>query len=122
MSPRRLFASAVVSLALIAVSTGPAAEAGPIGATNSGRHQIPVIRISQYTYHPQRLTVRPQQPVVVVSFDYILHSIPHTVTSNDGLFSVRPRPLAIFRAPKAVGQYGYHCQIHSWMTGVLIVS
>ena len=46
-----------------------------------------------------------------------------TVTADDGSFniSIGPGKTATFTAPSAAGDYKFHCNIHSQMTGTLTV-
>jgi plastocyanin len=51
-------------------------------------------------------------------------SIQHTVTSNEGLFDAGPiSPGDTFdNTFDSTGEFGYHCSIHPFMTGVVIVN
>ena len=51
-------------------------------------------------------------------------SIQHTVTSDEGLFDSGPRsPGDTFdNTFDSTGEFGYHCAIHPFMTGVVIVN
>ena len=50
-------------------------------------------------------------------------SIQHTVTSDEGLFDAGPiSPGDTFENTfDSAGEFGYHCAIHPFMTGVVIV-
>ena len=50
-------------------------------------------------------------------------TVEHTVTADDGSFniSIGPGKTATFTAPSAAGDYKFHCNIHSKMTGTLTV-
>jgi len=51
-------------------------------------------------------------------------SIQHTVTSDEGLFDAGPiSPGNTFENTfDSAGEFGYHCAIHPFMTGVIIVN
>jgi plastocyanin len=78
------------------------------------------ISISDFKFVPQTLTVRHGAPVRVTNSD----SAPHTVTADDGHSfdsgTVATGDSATIRAAKA-GRFPYHCTIHPFMKGVLVV-
>jgi plastocyanin len=79
------------------------------------------IVIHNFAFAPGSIKVRPGQKVRVVNRD----SVAHTVTSTSGKFNtgdVGPGKTVTFTAPAKAGRYPYRCNIHQYMTGVLVVS
>lgn len=65
-------------------------------------------------------TVAPGSTVTVTNSD----SVSHTLTANGGAFDtgiIAAGATKSFVAPSANGQYGFHCSIHSSMTGTLTI-
>jgi plastocyanin len=108
-----IFAACIATLALLIgvdAVTGSAAAPTP---------KIPTIVISNFTYSGA-LTVKPGVKVRVENHD----SFSHTLTNNGGVFDTGIIPGGKVRsiiAPKRVGNFKFHCNIHSTMTGVLHV-
>jgi plastocyanin len=95
-----------------------AASAAALAATpQSGS----TIVISNFSFSPGSIKVRPGQKVRVVNRD----SVAHTVTSTTGKFNtgdINPGSSVTFAAPKKPGRYPYRCNIHQYMVGVVVVS
>ncbi|MDX6308164.1 MAG: hypothetical protein QOI06_1210 [Nocardioidaceae bacterium] len=102
----------LVSLAAVGVANARQShQAAPL--------RTPTITISMFTFNTP-LRVRHGVNVRVVNRD----AVTHTVTSNKaGKFNVvvPARSTAFFRAPSTAGRYGFHCNIHPQMTGILRV-
>lgn len=79
------------------------------------------IVIQNFSFSPGSIKVTPGQTIKVVNRD----SVTHTVTSITGKFNtgdVHPGQVVTFTAPKKPGRYPYRCNIHQYMTGVVVVS
>ena len=77
------------------------------------------VKIDNFSFTPQALTVHPGTKVTWVNKD----DVPHTVTSVDKKFGSRALDTDeqfsfTFSAP---GTYSYFCSIHPHMTGKVIV-
>jgi plastocyanin len=77
------------------------------------------VKIDNFRFAPQTLTVHPGTKVTWVNQD----DVPHTVTSNDKKFKSRAldtgeRFSFTFAAP---GTYSYFCSVHPHMTGKIVV-
>ena len=101
---------ALAAFALSAVTVE--AKAGP-------PPQTAVVRIGNFTFAQQTLTVRPGTTVTWVNDD----DIPHTVVAKN--FSFRSKVLDTgdrfsFTFANA-GQFAYFCSLHPHMTGTIIV-
>jgi plastocyanin len=78
-----------------------------------------MVKMDNFTFTPQTLTVRSGTTVTWVNKD----DVPHTVTSTDKKFKSRAldtdeRFSFTFSAP---GTYNYFCSVHPHMTGKVIV-
>ena len=107
---RRAIHAIVTAAVLVALPTHPAAAA------------TAAVTIQNFAFTPQTLTVAPGTTVTWTMKD----SPPtkHTVTSYDGSWgspdlSLNQTYSHTFSSP---GTYGYHCNIHSYMTGTITVS
>jgi plastocyanin len=77
------------------------------------------VKIDNFSFTPQTLTVHPGTTVTWVNKD----DVPHTVTSTNKKFKSRAldtdeRFSFTFSAP---GTYEYYCSVHPKMTGKIIV-
>ena len=100
-------------VAQMKAASAVAASARPTSAST--------IVIHNFAFAPGSIKVRPGQKVRVVNRD----SVAHTVTSTSGKFNtgdVGPGKTVTFTAPAKAGRYPYRCNIHQYMTGVLVVS
>jgi plastocyanin len=107
----------VVAAALVAGCGGGAHDttaSAPSGGTRSS------ISIRDFKFSPDPISVRSGARVQVTNSD----SAPHSVTADDGKSfdsgTVQPGASGSIQAPGA-GTYAYHCTIHPFMTGTLVV-
>lgn len=96
----------------MAFAAAPApAQLAPAAAT---------VKIDNFTFGPQALTVAPGTTVTWVNQD----DIPHTVVASDGksfrskVLDTGDRFSFTFARP---GRFGYFCSIHPHMTGTVLV-
>jgi plastocyanin len=103
------------TLALSAIGTLVAAviAASPVRAEDAE------VKIDNFTFNPQQITVKAGTTVTWVNHD----DIPHTATSKTGVF--RSKALDTddkfsftFATP---GSYPYFCALHPHMTGTIVV-
>ena len=78
------------------------------------------VTISGMAFSPASITIKAGQTVTWVNQD----SIAHTVTSDQGLWDPGSlAPGASYQQTFATaGQYAYHCTIHPFMTGTVVVT
>ncbi|GJE40787.1 cupredoxin domain-containing protein [Methylobacterium persicinum] len=112
-SLRRWFYPAAVLTAALALGLNPA-TAGPADTA-----QERIVRIDNFTFSPEVVTVAPGTTVTWINGD----DIPHTVVSPSGRF--RSKTLDTddrftFTFP-AKGEYPYFCSLHPHMTGKVVV-
>jgi plastocyanin len=112
----------LVATALVAAGCGGGGGAPSAGAAPSAGGSLTKssgITIDNFKFSPSTSRVAAGARVAVANND----STAHTVTANDGSFdsgTVNPGDSTSFRAP-AAGSYAYHCTIHPFMKGTLIV-
>jgi plastocyanin len=102
--------------------SGTATTSTPSGASpaSSPAPSPSAVKIDNFAFHPATLTVSGDARVNVTNDD----STAHTVTANDGnsfdTGQIDPGKSSRLSALKA-GRYPYHCSIHSFMHGTLVV-
>jgi plastocyanin len=98
---------------LLGLAAGVAVMAAPAGAEDA------VVKIENFTFGPQRVTVKAGTTVTWTNQD----DIPHTVSSATKAF----RSKALDTDDKfsftftTVGVYEYFCSLHPHMTGTIVV-
>jgi plastocyanin len=106
-----IWISGVLAAAILAAAPGPRAAAAPDA-------QIEV-KIDQFTFSPQQITVKAGTTVTWTNED----DIPHTVAASSRLF----RSKALDTHDKfsftftTTGTYEYFCSLHPHMTGTIAV-
>ena len=112
---RNILQAAVFALGLMAASDpAMAAQAAPAAAAAG-----PTVKIDNFVFGPEALTVAVGTTVTWINQD----DIPHTVVANDKTFRSKvldsdERFSFTFTKP---GEYGYFCSLHPHMTGKVIV-
>ena len=117
-----LLSTAAVAAALVTGcgggGSGPSAGAAPSAGGSSGTSSA--ITISNFKFSPGTLRAQNGAGIKVANDD----SAAHTVTADDGHSfdsgTVDPGASTTIRAP-AAGTYSYHCTIHPFMKGKLVV-
>ncbi len=123
---RRLFMPGLVLLTLAVVASLPACSGG-YGAANpttTSKTSAPAasgnsVSISGFAFSPATLTVSVGTTVTWTNND----STTHTITSDTGVFNsgnVANGKTYSYKFTTA-GTYAYHCSIHSYMKGTVIV-
>jgi plastocyanin len=116
---RKLHFLVIVALAVML----GALAAAPASASTDGGTRLRHMRINYLSFHPNRATVKPGTEIDVTNLDGLREGIPHSVTADDGSFDTDPfTDYATFFAPLTPGSYPYHCEIHPFMHGMLIVA
>jgi plastocyanin len=114
---RRYLAILATCIATLALLIGVDAVTGTAAAPPAPK--IATIVISNFTYSGT-LTVPPGARVRVENHD----SFSHTLTNNGNKFDTGVIPAGkarAFIAPRKVGNFKFHCNIHSSMMGTLHV-
>lgn len=84
--------------------------------------EIPKVRIeiSNFTFSPNTITVKPGEIITITNRD----TVGHSLTSDSGLFDtgiLSKNESSEVKAPIEPGEYGYHCTPHPNMKGKIIV-
>ena len=106
------------ALALIVVAGVATTTISPAGA-GARRHADEIV-ISNFMFSPMSLRVAPGAVITVLNKDTVVH----TLSAIQGQFNtgdIRHDQTKRFKAPKRPGTYHYICNIHQFMTGVIIV-
>jgi amicyanin len=88
-------------------------------AATASRAADTEVKIDNFTYNPQQITVKAGTTVTWTNHD----DIPHTVTSKTGIFKSKALDTDdafsfTFATP---GSYPYFCALHPHMTGTIVV-
>ena len=102
-----------IVLAVAVFTTATALPAAPAQAADS------VVLIDQFTFTPQRITVKAGATVTWTNED----DVPHTIASSSKLFKSKALDTGdkfsfTFTTP---GTYEYFCSLHPHMTGAVVV-
>jgi plastocyanin len=125
MALRRIISSLVVAgtaAALLAGCGGSSTSATARATTSTGGSSSrgSAIKMDNFAFSPATLTASHGAAVGVTNDD----SAAHTVTADDGhsfdTGSIAPGESGQLTAPKP-GRYAYHCTIHPFMHGTLVV-
>ena len=114
---RKLFftgSMAVLSLALAALLV-----LHPTGAKSEAAVSPMEVRVDNFTFGPDTLTVPVNSTVTWINKD----DVPHVIASNDGLFKSKALDTDdkySYTFSKA-GTYSYYCSIHPKMVGKIVV-
>jgi plastocyanin len=89
------------------------------GPTTSAQAADSEVKIGNFTFAPQRITVKAGTTVIWINED----DIPHTVASSSKLFKSKALDSEdkfsfTFTTP---GTYEYFCSLHPHMTGAIVV-
>jgi len=107
-----LATTVMIAMLLLAGTPSVAANDQPAGASAD-------VKIDNFSFGPQTLTVSVGTTVVWTNRD----DIPHTVVSTDGVFKSKVRDTDekfSYTFTKA-GTYPYFCSVHPKMTGKVVV-
>jgi YVTN family beta-propeller protein len=125
-APRKIVVQPGASVPAAAMTDMPGmAQPTPAPATSSSAPLAAVdpaqdsVSISNFAFSPKSLTVGAGQSVTFTNND----SVAHTTTTSSAWDSGDIQPGASYRlsVPSTAGTYAFHCSIHPFMTGTLIV-
>jgi len=103
----------VVMIAIVLLAGSPSVTANDQSAASAE------VKIDNFSFGPQTLTVPVGATVTWTNHD----DIPHTVVSTDGVFKskVRDTDETFSYTFAKTGTYSYYCTIHPKMTGQVVV-
>jgi plastocyanin len=109
------------AVAAVAVTLALSGAAG-VSASAAGGHRLrghdAEVEIQGFAYHPGKLTVRRGTKVVFANHD----SATHTATDRGSFDTGRIRPgHSVAVTLRRAGVYAYHCTIHPFMHGKIVV-
>jgi plastocyanin len=122
LAPVGIVAALVFAIALIAAPSVPNGAAGPGEKAPSGA--VVHVTIHNFSFSPNPTLARPGEMVEVTNHDGVAHTFS-AMSGDKSMFTtgpIVPNQTRTVVAPMIPGSYPYHCQIHSFMTGVLVVT
>lgn len=110
----RLLGAAAVTVLVAAAVFSSATAAG----RDDRRAKAVRVEISEFSFHPHTLHVAPGTRVVFANTDPTAHTATRPGSFETG--HIRPGNSVTVRLRRA-GVYAYHCSIHSFMHGKIVV-
>jgi plastocyanin len=117
MTKRKLLFSSLALMLPLALATVLVLH--PTRAKSEDKASALEVRVDNFTFGPDTLTVPVNSTVTWVNKD----DLPHTIASNDGLFKSKALDTEdkySYTFTKA-GTYAYFCSIHPKMVGKIVV-
>jgi plastocyanin len=119
VKPRHAICSLTVIAGTALLLAGCGGDSEPAASANA-RGSASTVKISDFKFAPASVTVKPDAGVTVSNQD----STAHTATADDGQSfdtgALDPGSSQTIAVSKP-GTYPYHCSIHSFMHGTLVV-
>jgi plastocyanin len=109
-------ATTAVLLVVVLLSTAPASGSGRHRADRRARAVH--VDIGEFSFHPHTLRVNRGTRVVFANHDPTAHTATRRGSFNTG--HIRPGHSVVVRLRRA-GVYAYHCTIHPFMHGKIVV-
>ena len=128
MASRAVAGLAAVALVVLGVSVASAGGSGGTPATSQGSPgsgTVLVVIIKNFQFSPASPHVSPGQRIRVKNEDAVAHTLSagpadrFTKFFNTGL--IQPGQAKFIVAPKQPGAYPFFCQVHHFMTGMMVV-
>jgi len=115
--PRLITSISLIAVLLVACSKDNNNNTG--GGGGGGGSNPNTVRMSGSTFSPNSINISTNTTVTFVNDDVMTH----TVTENSGAFDSGNIPPGgtYTRTFTTIGTFNYHCNIHSGMTGSVIV-
>jgi plastocyanin len=116
--PASIATLAAAALVAAAIAGGGPAAAG--GSPHREQRRAAAVRVNvhEFAFHPGKLTVAPGTRVTFANRDPIAHTA--TSAGNCATGHIRPGHSVTVKLKKA-GVYAYHCSIHHFMHGKIVV-
>jgi plastocyanin len=108
----------VAAVAAALALTGVAGASAPAAGGHRLRGHDAEVEIQSFAFHPPKITVARGTRVVFANHD----SATHTATDRGGFDTGRIRPgHSVAVTLRRAGVYAYHCTIHPFMHGKIVV-
>jgi plastocyanin len=111
-------ALAVVAVAAALVLAGVASGTSPAAGGHRLRGHEAQIEAQDFAFHPGKITVRRGTKVVIANHDSTTHTATRRGSFDTG--RIKPGHSASVTLRKA-GVYAFHCKIHPFMHGKIVV-
>jgi plastocyanin len=122
MHMRRMLPLLLVTAALISCQVGGMGYGSGSGMGNSaGSNSAP--SISGFAFHPATITTTSGTTLAWTNYDGTTHTVTadSTVTPAFDSGNIAPRASYSLMLTLPPGTYGYHCGIHTYMKGTIVV-
>ena len=96
-------------------ATGAAQASAPAPAPAAAGADL---SIASFAFSPRSITVKAGQKVTVANNDGVAHTFTSTAWDSG---NIQPGTSYTLTAPSQAGTYSFHCSIHPFMTGTLVV-
>jgi len=104
-------------------SMGYGSTGSPVTGSGYTGGSTAAVAISGYAFSPSSVSFPGSAGVTVTWTNY--DGVTHTVTSDNGTFpssgDIGPNGTYALVFPTTPGTYSYHCSIHTYMTGSIVV-
>jgi plastocyanin len=110
---KSIVACAALAAALLASQSAPASEAGPAEASGAK-----TVDINHFKYHPHTLEIAKGTRVIFSNSAHIAHTATDRGVFNSG--HIKPGHSFAVRFEQK-GTFRYHCNIHPFMHGKIVV-
>jgi plastocyanin len=121
IAPIGIIVSLLLVITLISATSGETGSSGSPGAVTSGN--VARVTIHNFSFSPNHVVVRPGETIEITNHDGVAHTFS-AMLGDKATFTtgpIVPNTTRTVVAPSIPGNYPYFCQIHPFMTGMLVV-
>lgn len=110
--------AAIAAAAVLATAFLGAGVAGGAGGSATQSATTATVKIREFAFRPGTLNVEPGTKVVFANRDSVAHSAKRSGSFSTGRIAAGKSAAVRFNA---AGTYRYHCTIHDFMRGKVVV-